>query len=179
MLICELEQIPKYKIYCDMDGVLVDLHRGARRITGDPVFDIDDSQTIKIFWKTIMQMTTNEVVDAWKDLPWVPGGKKLWDYIGRFNAAILSSPGTNKRAGDIAAGKKAWIQDHLSPQPSKMIFDPQKFKFADQNSILIDDKEKNIRPWIEHGGIGILHPTNSPDTESIIKKLQEEYGFPL
>jgi hypothetical protein len=35
------------------------------------------------------------------------------------------------------------------------LFEKEKWKYACPNSILIDDLEKNILPWIEAGGHGI------------------------
>ena len=40
----------------------------------------------------------------------------------------------------------------------------------DKNSILIDDREKNIREWEKAGGIGILH-TSTKDTLRKLKRI--------
>ena len=45
-----------------------------------------------------------------------------------------------------------------------------KAKYANKDSILIDDRKQNIDHWIESGGIGILH-TSAKDTIKQLKKL--------
>ena len=54
---------------------------------------------------------------------------------------------------------------------SKLIlaFAHQKKDYANENSILIDDRSKNIDQWRAAGGIGILHT----DAASTIEKLKE------
>ena len=42
-------------------------------------------------------------------------------------------------------------------------------EYATPNTILIDDMEKNIKAWVDAGGIGILH-TSAADS---IKQLQQ------
>ncbi|MFW6047538.1 MAG: hypothetical protein ACOCP4_07135 [Candidatus Woesearchaeota archaeon] len=43
--------------------------------------------------------------------------------------------------------------------------------FANENSILIDDMEKNIKEWVSGGGIGILHRSY----RKTIKELEDYY----
>jgi hypothetical protein len=47
-----------------------------------------------------------------------------------------------------------WAKDNLSPNP-KVIFaySADKQRYANPNSILIDDKKSNIKEWIASGGI--------------------------
>jgi hypothetical protein len=45
----------------------------------------------------------------------------------------------------------------------------KKQEFASPNSILIDDREKNIEQWRNAGGIGVLHT----DAASTIKQLKD------
>ena len=46
---------------------------------------------------------------------------------------------------------------------NEFICDKDKFQHASPHSILIDDREKYLNPFMDHGGIGILHksPQNS------------------
>jgi len=83
----------------------------------------------------------------------------------------LSSPGTESRS-IIEAGKKIWIERNLKPRPS-YIFEIDKWKYATgkpgQQNILIDDTANKLNPWMEKGGIGILH-VSAADT---IRQLKE------
>lgn len=71
--------------------------------------------------------------------------------------------------------KEEWMQKHFSGLYDKFICKPEKYEEAVteiQNNripILIDDKEKFIGPFIETGGIGILHKPG--DAQGTIDKL--------
>ena len=45
--------------------------------------------------------------------------------------------------------------------------------FANENSILIDDREDTIERWNNAGGIGIHHPENTSNLTPIFNKLKE------
>jgi hypothetical protein len=68
-----------------------------------------------------------------------PGGKQLWDYIKKFNVIIASTP---SRSNASRIGKKKWCERELDN--TELILTSKKEDYADENSILIDDKEKNI-----------------------------------
>ena len=65
--------------------------------------------------------------------------------------------------------KRAWMENHFSGMYDRFICKTEKYEEATPNAILIDDRAKNIGPFIEHGGMVILHK-NSSDT---IKELEE------
>ena len=44
--------------------------------------------------------------------------------------------------------------------------------FASPNSILIDDREDNIKGWIDAGGIGILHTSADNTINTLITKYK-------
>ena len=45
-----------------------------------------------------------------------------------------------------------------------------KAQYASPNAILIDDRSKAIDPWVDMGGIGILH-TNTNNTIEQLKQI--------
>ena len=75
-----------YKIYCDMDGVLVNFIKGYFELTGRDI--TGQYHTDKRFWEPIDKAG----VDFWVNLEWTPGGKELWNYIKKYNPELLSSP---------------------------------------------------------------------------------------
>jgi len=110
--------------------------------------------------------------DWWANLPWMPGGKELWDFIAPHNPTILTTPmGPNSEAGKIA-----WCGKHLGFTEDKIEMAPNppgKSGWAAGDKILIDDfYETNIEPWDAAGGIGIHHT----DTKRTIQSLKE-FGF--
>ena len=56
-------------IYCDMDGVLTDFVKAAKKATGQNWEGMRHGQD----WESIKN--TN---NFWSNMPWMPGGKKLW-----------------------------------------------------------------------------------------------------
>ena len=152
----------KYKIYCDMDGVLVDFIRGYFELTGR---DITGAyHTDKRFW---------EPIDAaghkfWINLNWTPDGKELWDYIKKYSPELLSSPSIQN---DSRVGKHDWVKRELPGVHLILRSASKKHEFASPDTILIDDRPSNIEQWISAGGIGILH-TSAKDSIEQLKKLK-------
>ena len=65
----------KYKIFCDMDGVLVDFEKGYLELTGKDISG--EWHTTTEFWDPI----NKEGSKFWDNLEWMKDGKKLWSYI--------------------------------------------------------------------------------------------------
>ena len=151
----------KYKIYCDMDGVLVDFERAYFELTG---IDLEGQHVDnKSFWAPINKAGTK----FWSEMNWKSDGKELWDYIKQYKPKLLSAPSFEDSS---RVGKHEWVERELYGVPLLLRSAKHKKDFADPNSILIDDRPDNITGWTENGGIGILH-TSTIDTISQLKLL--------
>ena len=149
-----------YKIYCDMDGVLVDFDKGYKDLTGtEASFDTDPKQ----FWEPISKAGAA----FWIKLKWMPDGKQLWDYIKQYNPDLLSAP---SREESSKMGKRIWVKRELPGAKLILRSADRKQEFATPNSILIDDRADNIQRWKDAGGIGIVH-TSAADTIQQLKDL--------
>lgn len=147
-----------YEIYCDMDGVLCDFDRQFQSMFSVHP-DKYRAQWGKLkFWDDIQK----KGVYYWSEMPWMPDGKKLWDYIKRLNAKVLSAPAD---FDECKIGKKKWVKRYLGNPTT--ILTKQKEKYANSRSILIDDRPKYLNRWINAGGIGILHE----NTNKTLKEL--------
>jgi 5'(3')-deoxyribonucleotidase len=160
---------PKYIIFCDMDGVLVDFDRGYEELTSKSTSHAD-SQDRDGFWNLINNSLKEKGITEyqyWADLDWQPGGQELWNYIKPYNPYILTAPTYNPESRE---GKRDWVQ-RLDGMKN-IYFRPAKFKsdFSGKNKILIDDREDTINRWNEAGGIGILH-TSANSTIEQLKQL--------
>lgn len=150
MSLDNLNLAANYQVYCDMDGVLVDLVKGFRQIT-----ITGKRQQAK---EVLFTYNVEDYMAFWADLDWMPGGKELWNFISGFSPIILSKPHRNNKYRPYCEkGKAEWIHKNLDPQPAHMIFTMDKYKHATENRILIDDSKTFIREWKDHGGIGIRH----------------------
>ena len=155
-------------VYVDMDGVLVDFAKGAYELVGGP---LSIRENKKAFWKKIKQMPVDEMIEFWAGLDWTSDGQALWNALQKYNPIILSSPGHSMRK-EIEQAKSMWIQRHLAPRPTKVIYEVNKYVHASPGAILIDDMSKNIDPWNEHGGIGILHTAgHAEQTVSMVRRI--------
>jgi len=159
-MLAEAQQ--QYKVYCDMDGVIVDFERGYNDLTGKQAPGVDSTYNKEDFWGAITKAGSK----FWADLNWMSDGQQLWDYIKQYNPKLLTAP---SREHSSVVGKKEWINKNIPKTP--VIFRQAKDKkdLAEPNAILIDDRKDNIQQWIDAGGIGIRHTS----TESTIKQLQK------
>ena len=152
-----------YKIYSDMDGVLVDFNERFKRFS-DGILPTEYEQKFgkDKFWELI----DGTGVRFWVGMDWMSDGKQLWNYIKEYNPTLLSSP---SRSNYSRMGKRIWRKRNLPSTKLILAQAANKQNYADPDSILIDDRESNVDQWIKAGGIGILHT----DTASTINKLKE------
>jgi hypothetical protein len=142
-----------YKIYCDMDGVLVDFDKGYKELTGkEASFDIPTEK----FWEPLSKAGAA----FWIKLKWMPDGKQLWSYIKPYNPDLLSAPSKEESS---KIGKFVWVKREMPGTKLILRQAEHKQEFATPNSILIDDRADNIQRWKDAGGIGIHH-TSAADT---------------
>ena len=143
-----------------MDMVLTDFEKAYYDLTGIKIKGPYNSGPE--FWRPIEEAG----LDFWQNMPWMPDGKELWNYIKKYNPKILSSP---SRENESRIGKINWVERELGNFQVILRSHNHKKDLATPNSILIDDREDNIAGWKEKGGIGILHK-NAKDS---IKQLKE------
>ena len=155
------EKVMDYKIYCDMDGVLVDFERGYEELTG---IDLrGEFQKGEDFWDPISKAG----VGFWAGLKWMPDGQKLWDYLKPYKPDLLSAP---SREDSSRIGKHVWVKHKIPGTKLILRYAKQKQELATPKSILIDDRQVNIDQWEAAGGIGILH-TSADNTIKQLKQL--------
>jgi len=162
----EQKEVPPYKIYCDMDGVLTDFEKRFDHYAGMPPKQYEEQYGSPAFWELIDQKIG---LKFWVGMDWMPQGKKLWDFISPYKPDLLTSP---SRDDNSRLGKNLWVKNNLNPKP-KVIFaySKDKQRYANENSILIDDKKSNINEWAAKGGIAIR--CKDGDVDSVIQKLKE------
>ena len=156
-------------VYLDMDGVIVNLEKGAFKVHGKQLSDVQRTER----WDKI-----SDTKDFWKDLEWMPGSKKLWNFLKPYKPSIMSAYA--KSEPNSAKGKEEWLKKNVEKLPRSrinLVMRSDKQRFARDGrtqapNILIDDHEKNIREWESKGGIGIHHTS----VERTIARLKE-IGF--
>jgi len=163
-----------FTIYCDMDGVLVDLVQGIKDKIGDVInLESDEDkaalQTILhsgVEWEhaaktdeerevlKLVYRTLDHDPHFWASLPAMKGAQQLWSVIEPMGCMVLSSPWDE----DSARGKRIWLSglaQNLDPPipQSRIIVTNDKAKFALNHegisNVLIDDMERYLKGWSE------------------------------
>ena len=152
-------------IYCDMDMVLCDFIGGTEEVLGVPFPKADKTER----WPKISAKK-----DFWETLDWMPGAQRMWSFINKYDAHILSAYST--KDANSRKGKMKWLKEKARlTQKSRihLVLREQKQKFAMTNgkpNLLIDDYIKNVNEWKAVGGIGIHH-TSPTVTMGELKRL--------
>ena len=192
-----LKENQEYQIYCDMDGVLVDFEQGTvdyitekikageaedlrlaikrEYITKGDLSGAGKNQDIRDY----MYKELENHAQFWEDLPWMPNGRRLWAAIAPYGPNILTTPMGNKedpKSGyGSRIGKQAWIDKNLVEEmampPKEIFMSREKYRWANKNSILIDDFTKNTIPWGDHKGIALLYRWD--EIEKTLSRLRE------
>ena len=188
----------KYQIFCDMDGVLVDLvggvgeaiyadppkdasdnyiktqHKAMEALDGKPLTPENLDKTSPVFKKEarnfLFRLMSNNR-QFWMNLKWMPKGKELWNYIEKYDPIILSKP-TDLQS---VIGKKKWVKDNIGLPKERVQIRYDKTPYAQHNGkigILIDDFESNTTKFNDAGGLTILYT----DPHDAIKELKS-LGF--
>lgn len=196
LLFTEDEQNPtkKFRLYCDMDGVLCnfdqrfmdmlqDKNFGGKHYRAEELEGISAPSEFEAkfgkeeFWKFIDEICGK---DFWAKMDWTPGGQQLWGVISAYNPSLLTAPSRNMIS---RIGKRSWAKSHLSPSPENIVFKYSMYKQEQAEAdvakgldpILIDDRQDIIDRWQAAGGIGIKHPKNG-DPSQVIKRIKKLYG---
>jgi len=174
------------QVYCDMDGVLVNMDKGFKEISGgllpEEIYDLPEFKgnkkaAQKRFWQLI-----DAVPNFWINLEPNPDAKVLWDFI-RDNfknpAPVILSAG---QGTDITEQKTAWIRKHIDPNVKVIIArsGPRKPEYildipGRVTHVLVDDMQKNIDAWDNSAlhRVAILH-TGAASSISQLKKFLPE-----
>ena len=160
--IAEAEDLPD--IYCDLDQVLVAFMKGAEAAIGGDFASTDKDER----WNKI-----NQTKGFWANLDWMPGGKRLYQFIEKYDPYVLSA--YSGRDPTSKNGKMKWLAKNTNWKKGRinLVMRSQKQKYATTNgkpNVLIDDYMKNINEWETKGGIGVHH-TDVGKTIGELKRL--------
>ena len=138
--------------------------KGAEKAIGGSFASADKEKR----WNAI-----NQTKGFWANLEWMPGAKRLWDFISKYDTEILSA--YSGRDPSSRTGKLKWLSKNTKIKRGKinLVMRSDKQKYATTNgkpNILIDDYIKNINEWETKGGIGIHH-TNVSKYIAELKRL--------
>ena len=161
-----------YRVFLDMDGVLVDFIGGAARACKKPnpyldaqgliirppcMMEWDLAKTWGITDKKFWSQCRGH--NFWANLEPTPWSAELvelaCDTVGRNNVFIATS---HSEDGGCVTGKTAWLETHFPNLVPHAIFTKAKKALATPKSLLIDDLPRNIQSFREAGGFAITFP---------------------
>ena len=93
-------------VYLDMDGVLVNLEKGAYDVHGVKLGDVPKPER----WEKI-----KDTKDFWKNLEWMSGAKSLWKFLKPYEPSIMSAYATHEP--NSARGKEDWLNKNVGKLP--------------------------------------------------------------
>ena len=142
-------------LYLDMDGVLANFDKEYRKY--DP-----QKEDRKKFRSAVLEHNIFEKLD------FMPDAQKLLNYVSKLeniNIQILTSMGTHQtdQANAAKYQKLNWLKAKNIPYVANFVHSKEeKAKYANPQSILIDDSIGCISPFLSAGGKGVHH--NNTDT---------------
>lgn len=176
-----------FRVYCDLDGVLVDFCHGIRSLFPHH----DATQSVDALHRPTMWQKVDRANEFFANLPWMPDGQRLWHAIRPLQPDILT--GVPYRVTKSSAQKFAWCQRELgvpvqhidkafgisflssssssSPtnhNPERVCrvittWSQEKHVESGPGAVLIDDRIELKAEWEARGGI-FVHHTGCVDT---------------
>ena len=154
-----------YQLYLDLDGVLTDFNGRFRELIGHDPQEFEKKYGSELFYLAIEEHGEK----FWSEMNWLIDGKQLWNYVKHLSPSILTRPIEHE---SCYSGKVLWLNNNLG-KGIQYVIDKDKAKYANENALLIDDNEENVRKFIEAGGQAILYK----DSAQTINTLKKFYGI--
>lgn len=151
-------------ILIDQDGVLADFVGGAFDMHGrsdlknkpypSGVYEVAEvlGITDDEFWHPL-NASRHLFWENLNPLPWV---KELTSLANEFASWTICTKPSNDPF--CAAGKIMWLKRQFGSDFNRYILANHKHHMARHDHVLIDDFDRNVNEFREHGGIGILFP---------------------
>ena len=153
------------KIYVDMDGVLCNFEKRYKERYGE----ISETDRRSVFRSNFADfIATNQFAT----LEPMPDFWTLKQYLDGLDIPkqILSSTAYEETFETISKQKREWLHDCgiMWPDPIFVPGKRHKYKFAQPDTVIIDDTYSVIEDWRNHNGIAIWHK----DALSTISQLK-------
>lgn len=157
-----------FEVILDLDGVFADFLKGQHDAHGleygianypypQGLWDMFSPEEYPISWATADEKSTTEF---WENLPWMEDSFRLLCEIQQRvrleDQAILTCPMMNEGS---YPGKARWVRKNIKNLYTSLIMTKlPKWRNAHDKALLIDDADKNVDAFREHGGSAILVP---------------------
>jgi len=155
-----------FKVFLDLDGVLVDFMGGVHKWYGLPYsyedypYEINkwDCLPPKSFKRSANEFWCDLPPNLWANLDWTLDGKEILKEIEKFVPKEQICLFTSRSMPQSAFGAVAWVATNLPQYRKRLLIGDKKEFCAHENSLLIDDANHNVDAFIKEGGRTILIP---------------------
>lgn len=153
-------------VYIDSDGVLADFSGYVMTHYGKTPGSLV-GQDKKDFWKWV-QYHNDTVEPFFYNLPKMHDADRLIEYCRSKFKEVKILTATGHTPIGVGQQKIDWYKKHYSDLEVILVRkSSDKAQHAVSNRILIDDRVNSITPWIDAGGIGVLHTSTDNTVEQI------------
>jgi hypothetical protein len=148
------------QLFIDLDGVLGDFYGHCRTQFGDE-FAVDQKDPTELFRRMC------ELGNFYRNQPLLPDALELWNAVKHLNPIILS--GIPASVPDVAFQKRAWVDEYLGADVGLICcYSKDKCGYGKRGDILVDDRLKYSKYWLDIGGIFILHTSAQHTLECLM-----------
>lgn len=141
-----------------MDGVIADFTKGYRELNNMEPREAEKNKKFDHFFDEFIAAGKFANLDPMSD------ARQLITYLNHLYmnhsipTEILSSTANQERYDEISKQKNIWLQKQgISFKPNYVPGKRLKYKFAQPDTIIIDDTLSVIEDWRKAGGIAIWH----------------------
>nr|DAU76350.1 MAG TPA: 5'(3')-deoxyribonucleotidase [Caudoviricetes sp.] len=156
------------RLYLDLDGVLADFDAHFEYSFGVHPRTADGAG---VLWDNI-----NSYPTFFADLPMFEDTLWFFRRVQSLNPKIITAcPKTNYH--DVAFQKRQWVYKNLGDfEVLPVMGGKNKVLFMHSpGDVLVDDFEKNLKPWTKHGGVSIHHSS----LEDSLNKLETYFDIQI
>jgi len=154
-------------IYLDMDGVICDFQKRYQELYHIPTDTAEKKGVFGRHFSDFIETRQFETLEPMEDM------LELIKFLDEAYAPvqILSSSARAESHENISYQKTVWLEKHNIRYPRHFVPGKSlKYRFANPNSIIIDDTRSVIDDWINAGGIAVWHD-NAKKTIQELKEL--------
>lgn len=144
------------KLYIDLDGVLADFNKSAKRVLRtDNHYHYDFVWGPETYWARLHERDPH----FFANLDQMPDAWDLWDAVQHLKPTILTAlPKTG--ADKVEEQKRKWVRENIGWDVEVITgATKDKPKYCKPGDILIDDRAINMDAWNAKGGTYLLHTT--------------------
>jgi hypothetical protein len=169
--------MPKIKaVNFDMDGVMTNFIPSVKKITGKTVDEIE-AMPEEEKYRYLSDFKKNGFFKKMIPMPYLNALVELMKVLREngIEVNVLSSAG-NEHFDKCRADKMAWLRSHVNFKFDNVRIvpkSPDKAKYAGAGIILIDDREKALKPFKAAGGIAVHHTAPHKTLVEVMKLVNK------